>query len=344
MRQSVNNANNRLPAASNNLPEPPPRRRRFRASNAVSIDRSARALVLDPIDEVNNLPTQVEPDYEHVSAPKKRPVNRESWKVRQLHLQRRDYRPCGCTRLACDENLCPDQIQRVRDHFFGLRAYNDQQAVLFRLIEREQKAAGAGNSESRRQATFKYYFPNEDGTRTRVCKTQFLNLFSMNRDRLLKLQREKREGLVSPRPDGRGKHDVRPNRVSIEVVTSMIEFIVDILKEKGSRSHFCRGKHADGTIFLPHTLSIRHLHHAFLVKHQPEYISEVLRFKQFQSDAVTLKPLVTLEWFRETFNKHFGKVKFRLPKTDECGTCLALRNKIEMVQKDNPDDPALPFV
>ena len=345
VRRSVANASNRLQESVGNLPAPPPqRRRRFVPSNAIGINPDATPLVLEPVDEVINLPTQVEPDYVHVCTPKKRPVNRDSWKSRQLHLIRRDYRPCGCTRLACDEKLCPDQVERLRSHLFGLRAYNDQQAVLFRLLERVEKKRPNGNDESRRQCSFKYFFPNEDGTLTQVCKLQFLNLFSMNRARLLKLQKEKRDGLLSPKGDTRGKHDVRPNKVSSDVVMKMIEFIIEILKAQGSRSHFSRGKHAVGTIFLPHTLSIRHLHKAFLLQEQPEYISQVLRFHQFESDAITLRPLVTLDWFRTTFNKYFGKVKFRLPKTDECGTCLTLRNKIEMVEQENPNDPALPFV
>ena len=168
----------------------------------------------------------------------------------------------------------------------------------------------------------------------------------MNRARLEKLQAEKREGFLSPKPDGRGKHNTRPRKISDDIVKKAEDYVLEVVKTRGSRSHFNRGKHAKGTIFLPHTLSIRHLHRGFLKEHDPEFIEQLVRFEEFILQAPPpRKPIVTLEWFRETlFNQKFGKVKFRLPKTDECGTCLTLRTKIDMEKKRDPNNPAIPFV
>ena len=107
------------------------RRRTGRVSSALSIHPNQTPLELETVNDVVVLPTEIEPDYAHEFTPKKKPINRESWKSRQLHLKRREYQPCGCKALACDEKLSAEMVNNIREHFFGFREYNDQQKYFF---------------------------------------------------------------------------------------------------------------------------------------------------------------------------------------------------------------------
>lgn len=75
---------------------------------------------------------------------------------------------------------------------------------------------------------------------------------------------KKDPSLFSPKSDGRGKHSKRPRAVSQDVVHSLREFIVDLLRSKGTPSHYVR-RHSNGTIYLPHTTTLRHIHEMVLV-------------------------------------------------------------------------------
>lgn len=324
-------------------PDVPSSRARFSRTITVANE----AINIQPVGLVSVPQKEVEPDWEPNLRPKKRVVNKDQWKRRKLSLVRRDYQSCGCTRLNCGSKFSEEDIKTIRDHFISIREYADQQTFLFGLVRMKHNRLPSDDDEHAvsRRATFQYFLPckSSNYTEVRVCFKQFLNMFSINHSRLEKIQDEKRRGLLSPRADQRGKHSNRPNKISAPLRNNIIDHVVEVIQRHGQRSHFLR-RHAEGTIYLPHTFSIRAIWEAFLERHQPAFLEEQRQVDQYVIAERSLSPMVTLRRFSDLFNEVFGFIKFRLPKTDECGTCLTFRNHIESLKKNNTDNSIIQLV
>lgn len=149
-----------------------------RASDSIRLDNGVQPIIISTIDRESNVvvPNEIEPDFEHVDTPRKRSINRNAWKCRQLNLIRREMSGCGCARLKCDDRISDNDALRIKDHFYSLRDYDDQQRYLFSFIDLHGRArprrANNGNDDSRRKNTFRYYMQGADGQRLRVCKVR----------------------------------------------------------------------------------------------------------------------------------------------------------------------------
>lgn len=152
----------------------------------------------------------------------------------------------------------------ARHHLISMRAYNEEQRFLFPLFVCETVKRSRVDS-SRRNRSWKHFIPVAgEGMRLEVCRTQFQRVFAIGNERLQKMQREKSSGLLSPKPDERGKQtENRPRRVKETIRQNAIDFVLDVIRKKGTVSHY-RRRHAQGTIYLPHTMSIRHLWEGFM--------------------------------------------------------------------------------
>lgn len=315
------------------LPHQPPLRGRrrtpaLRLSSAEEIDPNTDPIEETRVEEEELRVDDVDPEFEHTSTPRKRVADPSKWKQRQLKLQRREYRGCGCKRLKCDTKMTAEDVTGLRDTFNGFRDYNDQQKFLFSMISMiPTKQHLHQGEQSRRSKTFHYDLRLSSGDKLRVCKLQFLNVFSISDDRLQKLQLELKSGFLTPKKDLRGSHKTRPKAVTPELKNLAIDFVLEIVRLKGTRSHYQR-RHSAGTVYLPHTLSVRRIWECFLAENDLAYTQQRELHRQ-HGVPMSRKPLITEDWFRDfLFAKEFGYVKFRLPKTDECGTCLSSRQHI----------------
>lgn len=301
---------------------------------------------IHPPEEIVLPSRNVEPDWQFEARSRKKPRRPETWKCHTRTLKRRDYSPCQCKR-QCGSLFAEGEVEKIREHFFSMREYSQEQNFLFgmiRMVEAKRPTEGT-------RAQFQFIVHGlrpQDGTEEtstrdiQVCQKQFLNMFSMNADRLKKLQKEKKSGFLSPAADRRGKHDNRPHRIEPSLEVKVMEYIINFIRIHGQKSHFLR-RHSANSIYISHTFSPRQLWTSFLSLHQQEYLDAEARREEKRIQH-NIKPIVSLKWFAELFRSKFGFVKFRTPKTDECGECLAFRTQLTALKKEDPNNPVIPAV
>ncbi|CAH2009500.1 unnamed protein product [Acanthoscelides obtectus] len=124
------------------------------------------------------------------------------------------------------------------------------------------------------------------------------------------------EGRTTPKRDGRGKHQNRPNKISAERVQSVHDHIKAIPKYV---SHYSR-KVNPNRVFLNHDLNISTLYKDYYV----EWCKER-----------GIAP-VKEDRYRRIFCSDYN-IGFKLPKSDTCHTCDFLNNQME-ANKENLEE------
>lgn len=152
---------------------------------------------------------------------------------------------------------------------------------------------------SRRQSTISYTLPL-DGDFIQVCKSTFMNTFSVSKKRLEVIIRKKKMGDTFYKDRRTNNKKLKFGEVDREQVR---QHIMSIPREV---SHYNRTKSAKE--YISPDLNIHRLYRAFLEK--------------FPSSAVTYK------YYRSVFIKDFPNLSFHRPRVDTCRTCDKLQCEI----------------
>lgn len=89
-------------------------------------------------------------------------------------------------------------------------------ALLFNNIEKAPiKRTGKG-AVKHKSTSYKYEVISE-GKRIPVCKTALVNLYQTSRKKIQIIQNKINSGAAVPSHDKRGKHNIRPHKISDEI-------------------------------------------------------------------------------------------------------------------------------
>jgi len=126
--------------------------------------------------------------------------------------------------------------QRLFDDFWSTGDYNIQNGLLYALMRRQSPEKQTTGQPTRRQSTFKYFLPDEEGIMQDVCKATFLTVLGVSGGRIQTIQTKISTGrlLIS---DGRGGHENRPHTIPQQVRDDILEHINSFPSEL---SHYTR--------------------------------------------------------------------------------------------------------
>lgn len=208
---------------------------------------------------------------------------------------------CNCPK-KCGEKVGTDS-SKIFHSFWNLGSNDKQNIYLYSLITttkiKRRYKKDTKNEVSRRSHSFIYHLL-VNGEKITVCKAEFTNVHCISRGRVDKLCQQLASGKVVPKPDMRGKHLNRPNRVRDEIFNSIHSHILSIPKYT---SHYSR-KQNPGKQYLDTEPSILSL---YTDKYLP-YCAEN-----------NLIPS-TQDKYRRIFCGEYN-LGFKLPKSDTCPTC-----------------------
>lgn len=125
---------------------------------------------------------------------------------------------------------------------------------------------------------------------------------------------------ISSRPDMRGRHQNRPNKIPQNVVKAVDDHIRSFPRRS---SHYSREKN-DGKFYLPAELNVSKMHKLFLEKYEPDVFREMQKGKES-------KPQITYDFYHRYFLHNFN-ISFGSPRSDTCQTCDRMQNMINAEQ------------
>lgn len=224
--------------------------------------------------------------------------------------------PCSCKK-RCRTKLNGTE-KSIFDSFWNLGNYEKQNTYLFGSVKSIPKKRSykkkTKRQESSRKVTF-IYTVKVNGVDTEICKKEFLAVHGLqhSQKRLRNICRQISAGRSTSKPDERGKHHNRPNKLSIEQVHSVHDHIKAFPKYV---SHYSRQNNPN-RVYLNHDINISILYKDFYVTWCKE--QAILPVKE--------------DRYRRIFCTEYN-IGFKLPKVDTCATCDELNNLIE-ANKEN---------
>ncbi|CAH2009676.1 unnamed protein product [Acanthoscelides obtectus] len=227
--------------------------------------------------------------------------------------------PCQCKKNC--RQLLQETASTIFHAFWDLNSYDEQNTYLFSTVKVIPKKRSykkkTKRAESARRVT-NQYFVKVNGVDIQICKTEFLSVHGLqNSSKRLKLIAQQIvEGRTTPKRDGRGKHQNRPNKISAERVQSVHDHIKAIPKYV---SHYSR-KVNPNRVFLNHDLNISTLYKDYYV----EWCKER-----------GIAPVKEDRYRRIVCSDY--NIGFKLPKSDTCHTCDFLNNQME-ANKENLEE------
>lgn len=219
-------------------------------------------------------------------------------------------------RCKCSKKFSEKEKKIIFERFNDLATHTEQTLFLQSCVRpspiaRRRKRIVNGGKE--RVTTFKYCFEVErrgQQDQIQVCKKAFLLLLGLKASRL----REKVQIDRSTPHDGRGTHQNRPNRISIELLDKARNFIANL---PARDSHYSR-KIGKEKKYLDSCMTIKGLHKEFILKN-PD-CNSVIKYDRFA----------------DIFNTEFN-VSFGYPRSDICDTCEKLHATMELAKREGKD-------
>lgn len=218
---------------------------------------------------------------------------------------------CSC-KMNCRAKL-QGREELIFHSFWELASYEKQNTYLFSSITSIPKKRSykkkTKRQNSSRKLTF-FYKVKINGVDVQVCKNEFLAVHGLqnSQKRVRNITAQISEGRSTAKPDTRGKHRNRPNKISEERIQSVFEHIESIPKYV---SHYSREKNPD-RVYLDHDINISILYKDFYMTWCQEKNIEPVKEDRY----------------RRIFCSKFN-IGFKLPKVDTCATCDELNNLIE---------------
>ncbi|CAH1988059.1 unnamed protein product [Acanthoscelides obtectus] len=136
--------------------------------------------------------------------------------------------PCQCKKNC--RQLLQGTESSIFNSFWDLNTYDKQNTYLFSTIKVIPKKRSYKKETKRQESARKVmnqYFVKVNVVDVQICKIEFLSVHGLQNSskRLKFIARQISEGRTTPKRDGRGKHQNRPNRTSAERVQSVHDHI-----------------------------------------------------------------------------------------------------------------------
>lgn len=222
---------------------------------------------------------------------------------------------CQCKRLKCFDNVPLTARSEIIKNFNLLKSVDEQNIHLCGMItvqpvQQRRSRVADKNIAKFHEGSYSYRvrFTNEGQTcEVPVCQKAFLALHGIKSKKLEVLQRSLKFSGAPPQ-DKRGRHNTRPNKLSLDVRKCIIEHITSF---KGRQSHYSL---KDSTkTYLPEDLNIKKMHRMYLEK-----------FPDFHT---------SYESYRTIFVTDFN-ISFGYPRSDTCSICDEYLAKIKSLEAE----------
>lgn len=193
--------------------------------------------------------------------------------------------------FQCSVKFSKEQREKLFFDFYKLNV-NDKNALLYSCISKVNVQRQRKNANKHKSSSFHYMVKNECET-VRVCKTALAAIFKIGRGKIDHIQKFIKAGHSIPPPDCRGKHMIRPHRISPEVV----DYIKDHIRSFSCQeSHYSQTKNMQPKKFLSPLLSLRKMYCLYLGE-----VSANDKPEQFKVTESTYRHI-----FSSKFNISFG--------------------------------------
>lgn len=169
-------------------------------------------------------------------------------------------------------------------------------------IKRRRNGNYEDPANSRRQATIYFTVPNGQGDIVQVCKKTFLNVYGITKRRIETIVKAKKSGEFTFTEKRGNKKKYR--KFSKDDERLIIGHVNSFPKEK---SHYSRSK--SDKDYLSQDLNISRLFRTF----QERYPNSNISYR----------------YYYQTFKRSFPNISFHHSRSDTCGTCDLLHNKIK---------------
>lgn len=114
--------------------------------------------------------------------------------------------------FQCNVKFSKEQLEKLFCDFYKLNV-NAKNVLLHNCISKVNVQRQRKNASKHKSSSFHYMVRNESET-VRVCKTALTAIFNIGRGKIDHIQKFIKAGHNNPPPDCRGKHMIRPHRIS----------------------------------------------------------------------------------------------------------------------------------
>nr|CAD7199986.1 unnamed protein product [Timema douglasi] len=184
----------------------------------------------------------------------------------ELVLPKRIGSDCNC-KLKCYQKVDENTRQRLFKGYYSLKTYDEQNAYLFGLIKKQDVKRKKNLESDRRTCTYKYHV-RDQGKEIQVCKLAFAHIHAVSFRKIRTLSEKLDQNILFPR-DGRGRHNNRPTKVSLETVEMIKNHIFQVMKSSELKNFLKEDKNKQMTP----ELNVAKLHTHYLQMFEPEAIN-----------------------------------------------------------------------
>ncbi|XP_067000783.1 uncharacterized protein [Anabrus simplex] len=155
--------------------------------------------------------------------------------------ERRIGDDCKCRR-KCYKLVSEDQRHKLFDGYYSLNSHDEQNAYLFGLIRKHDIARKRCKDSDRRTCSYKYYVRIR-GKEVQICRLAFAHIHGISPHKIRILCQKQDQNVMFPR-DGRGKHNNRPRKISVDTLGQIREHIYSIMRSDRVQDFLKEEKHS----------------------------------------------------------------------------------------------------
>ena len=196
-------------------------------------------------------------------------------------------------RLKCNDSFSEEDRVAVFQKYYSL-SLEARNAYLFGNIETSRPQCMMLNTNKHRNITARYKV-----NQVRCCKKAFMNLHAITQSKVDHLVGQAKAGEITVRPSMKGKHKIRPNKISEERINKVKEHIALFPAE---RSHYSRTQNPN-RMYLSPTLTIEEMHAQYKI----------------WIETTNVQPVSSC-MYRNIFCNEFN-LGFGTPRSDTCSRC-----------------------
>lgn len=197
-------------------------------------------------------------------------------------------------------------VEVFHKNFYSSQNKIEQDSFLLKHVTvhapKRRRGSGKGNDKS---ISIKYFVKihKADKFQVQVCKSTFLNILHVSKDRVQRIARNHLQTGQMPREKRGG---ARIQRRHVEQRINIRRFVESL---KCTDTHYCRGKSL-ARQYLPGDMSISKLH------------------RMYNAKATSSSLQVKKTFFRNIITREYN-LGFGTPVTDACSTCISLQEAVK---------------